>query len=146
MSILTTGPIKIKCHCGFFNAISDNNTIGVVNPKDGALVWRHTPLINTNGKGLLRSGEQQDTVISAIGDRITAWSASDGRIVWETRVDGVIVEDLEILEQEDGISNADAKDAIVLLGEGGHGVKRIDGKTGRVKWAYQDARSVVLSF
>jgi outer membrane protein assembly factor BamB len=120
--------------------ISENRTIGAINPKDGAVVWRQVPPLDANGKGLLRSGENQDTVISAIGDRITAWSSSDGRVVWETRVDGAIAEDLEILEQEDGITNADSKDAIVLLSEGSQGVKRLDGKTGRVKWSYQDAR------
>lgn len=120
--------------------ISENHTIGVVNPKDGALVWRQAPSPDANGKSLLRSGDDQDTVISAIGDRITAWSSSDGRIVWEVRIDGAVVEDLEILEQEDGITNADSKDAIVLLREGSQGVKRLDGKTGRVKWTYQDAR------
>lgn len=125
--------------------ISQNQTIGVVNPKDGALVWRQAPVPGTHGKGALRAGEDQDTVVSAVGDRITAWSASDGRVVWENRISGAIVEDLEILEQEDGITNTDAKDAIVLLSEGNHGVKRLDGKTGRVKWTYQDTRQATNS-
>jgi outer membrane protein assembly factor BamB len=120
--------------------ISQNQTVGAVNPKDGALVWRQAPPAATHGRGTLRAGEDQDTVVSAVGDRITAWSASDGRIVWETAVDGAIVEDLEILEQEDGITNTEAKDMIVLLAEKSQGVKRLDGKTGRVKWSYQDTR------
>lgn len=120
--------------------ISQNHTIGAVNPKDGALVWRQVPASGPQGKGTLRAGEDQDTVISAVGDCITAWSASDGRIVWEHRVNGAIVEDLEILEQEDGITNAEAKDAVVLLSEAIHGVQRLDGKTGRVKWTYKDTR------
>ena len=118
--------------------VSENGTIGAVNPKDGALVWRSTP--GASGNGHLRAGEEQDTVISAVEDRIVAWSASDGRVVWETRIDGAIAEDLEILEQEDGISNNEAKDAIVLVGQGVNGVKRIDGKTGRVKWTFEDTR------
>ncbi|KAH7115820.1 hypothetical protein B0J11DRAFT_469751 [Dendryphion nanum] len=119
--------------------ISQNNTVGAVNPKDGALVWRHAPPQGLTGAGTLRAGEDQDSVVSGAGDRITAWSASDGRIVWETKVDGATVEDVEILEQEDGITNNDVKDVIVLLSKGEQGVKRLDGKTGRVKWTYSDA-------
>ncbi|KAH9874151.1 hypothetical protein IAQ61_004780 [Plenodomus lingam] len=119
-------------------SLSQNQTIGAVNPKDGALVWRQHFSLEPHSKGHLRSGIEQDTVISAVGDRITAWSASDGRLVWETVVDGAVVEDLEILEQEDGMTINEAKDAIVLLSDTTHGVKRLDGKTGRVKWTYED--------
>ena len=120
--------------------LSHNQTVGAVNPKDGALVWRQAPPAGSQGRGALRAGEDQDTVVSAVGDHITAWSASDGRIVWEHRADGAIVEDLEILEQEDGIPNAETKDTIVLLGGNTQGVRRLDGKTGRVKWTHQDTR------
>ncbi|KAL5420702.1 hypothetical protein PMIN04_006267 [Paraphaeosphaeria minitans] len=116
--------------------VSENGTIGAINPKDGALVWRSDRGISGNGH--LRAGEDQDMVISAVGNRIAAWSASDGRIVWEHSIDGAIAEDLEILEQEDGISHSDAKDAIVLVAHGSSGVKRLDGKTGRVKWTFDD--------
>lgn len=121
-------------------SISQNQTIGAVNPKDGALVWRHHFPSEPRGKGHLRSGDEQDTVISAIGDRITAWSAADGRLVWETSVSGAVVEDLEIPEQEDGMTINEAKDAIVLLSDGTNGVKRLDGKTGLVKWTFDDVR------
>ncbi|KAF2681782.1 DUF1620-domain-containing protein [Lentithecium fluviatile CBS 122367] len=117
--------------------VSDNGTIGAVNPKDGALVWRSAS--GPSSKGHLRGGDEQDTVVGAVGDRITAWSASDGRIVWESRADGAIVEDLEILEQEDGITNSDAKDAVVLLADSSPRVKRLDGKTGRAKWTFTDS-------
>lgn len=125
-------------------SISQNQTIGAINPKDGALVWRQHAVSEPTGKGHLRAGSDQDTVISAVGDRVTAWSASDGRLVWETSVEGSDVEDLEILEQEDGITNNEAKDAVVLVAGGSHGVKRLDGKTGRVKWTYEDTRLAIL--
>ena len=121
-------------------SISQNQTIGAVNPKDGALVWRQHFPSEPHGEGHLRSGIDQDIVISAVGDRITAWSASDGRLVWETNLAGAVVEDLEILEQEDGMTINAAKDAIVLLADSTHGVKRLDGKTGQVKWTYEDTR------
>jgi ER membrane protein complex subunit 1 len=122
--------------------ISQNNTIGAVNPKDGALVWRQAPPSGEPSKGTLRAAADQDAVVSGVGDRITAWSASDGRIVWENRVNGAIVEDLEMLEQEDGMTNAEAKDAVVLLGGASARVQRLDGKTGRAKWTHQDTRQV----
>lgn len=118
--------------------VSENGTVGAINPKDGALVWRSTPGISSNGH--LRAGEDQDTVVSALEDRIVAWSTSDGRIAWETKLVGAVVEDLEILEQEDGISNNGGKDAIVLVGHGINGVKRLDGKTGHIKWTFEDTR------
>ncbi|KAF1943313.1 DUF1620-domain-containing protein [Clathrospora elynae] len=119
-------------------SISQNQTIGAVNPKDGALVWRQHFPSEPRGRGHLRSGHEQDIVISAIGERITAWSASDGRLVWETTVGSAVVEDLEILEQEDGMTINEAKDVIVLLADSSNSVKRLDGKTGRAKWTFED--------
>ncbi|CAN9084655.1 unnamed protein product [Alternaria alternata] len=119
-------------------SISQNQTIGAINPKDGALVWRQHLASQPGQKGHLRSGNEQDTVISAVGNRVTAWSASDGRLVWETSVEGAAVEDLEILEQEDGMTISAAKDAIVLTTDGSSSVKRLDGKTGRAKWTFED--------
>lgn len=125
-------------------SISENQTIGAINPKDGALVWRQHSASEPRSKGHLRAADEQDTIISAVGNQVTAWSSSDGRLVWETTVDGSVVEDLEILEQEDGITKDEAKDAIVLVSGTNHGVKRLDGKTGRVKWTYEDTRSVTI--
>lgn len=120
--------------------LSHKNVIGAVNPRDGALVWRHSfsSSANDTHDGSLRSGEGQDTIIGAVGDHIIAWSASDGRLVWENKFHGVIVEDLEILEQEEGVPAGEVKDAIILLSDATQGVKRLDGKTGRTKWTYQD--------
>lgn len=127
-------------------SISQNQTIGAINPKDGALVWRQHLSAAPSGQGHLRSANEQDSVIGAVGDRITAWSAADGRLVWETVVSGAVVEDLEILEQEDGMTINEAKDAVVLLADGTHGVKRLDGKTGLVKWTFEDTRFVACLF
>jgi len=121
-------------------SISQNHTIGAINPRDGALVWRQHFSAEPRGSGHLRAGHEQDTIVSAVGDRVTAWSASDGRLVWETSVGGAVVEDLEILEQEDGTTINEAKDALVLLSGDGSGLKRLDGKTGRAKWTYEDTR------
>lgn len=121
-------------------SISQNQTFGAINPKDGALVWRQHFPTESHGQGHLRAGHEQDTVISAAGDRVAAWSASDGRLVWEIRVGGAVVEDLEILEQEDGITVNEAKDAIILHSGDSCGVTRLDRKTGRAKWRFEDTR------
>jgi outer membrane protein assembly factor BamB len=124
-------------------SISQNQTIGAVNPKDGALVWRQHFSAAPHGQGHLRAGHEQDTVVSAVGDRIAAWGASDGRLVWETSLGGATVEDLEILEQEDGMTINEAKDAVVLLSGASNGVKRLDGKTGQAKWTFEDTRLAI---
>ncbi|EMD92899.1 hypothetical protein COCC4DRAFT_81669 [Bipolaris maydis ATCC 48331] len=122
-------------------SLSDNNTVAAINPKDGALVWRH-PLpaaAAADDVAHLRAGNEQDTVISALGQRVVAWSASDGRLVWDTATPAARVEDLEILEQEDGMSIDAAKDVLVLLAaDASLSVKRLDGKTGQPKWTHED--------
>ncbi|KAF2493052.1 DUF1620-domain-containing protein [Lophium mytilinum] len=120
--------------------LSDKLVIGAVNPKDGELVWRQPLSSSTNTtEGYLRAGEDQDTVISAAGDQVAAWSSSDGRYVWGSKFPGSTVKDLEILELPDSKADRDVKDAIVLLSGGVQGVKRLDGKTGIVRWTYEDA-------
>jgi outer membrane protein assembly factor BamB len=117
-------------------ALAGNQTIGAINPKDGALVWRQHFPATSRGRVHLRNAHGQDTVVSAAGGRIAAWSASDGRLVWETSSGEATVEDLEMLEQ----------DALVLLAEGSTStVQRLDGKTGRAKWTFEDTRSARLS-
>jgi outer membrane protein assembly factor BamB len=123
-------------------SLSEKLVIGAVNPKDGELVWRQP--LSTTGEGFLRAGEDQDTVISAAGDEVIAWSASDGRYVWSSKSAGSTVKDLEILELPDSKAAKGSKDAVVLLSGAIQGVKRLDGKTGTVKWTYEDARCVTL--
>ncbi|OCK85638.1 DUF1620-domain-containing protein [Lepidopterella palustris CBS 459.81] len=119
--------------------LSNKLILAAVNPKDGATVWRqalsHPPNIT---EGFLRAGEEQDTVVSAVGGEVTAWSTSDGRFVWKTKFPDTIVKDVEILELEGGRTSREAKDAIILLSGGEHVIKRLDGKTGAVKWTYED--------
>ncbi|KAL5118742.1 hypothetical protein ACEQ8H_003419 [Pleosporales sp. CAS-2024a] len=119
-------------------SISPNRTIAAINPKDGALVWRQHLPATPRGPAHLLSAHDQDTVVSAVGDRIAAWSASDGRLVWDNTVSGAVVEHLQVLEHADGSTVGEAKDVVVLLSGGAHGVKRLDGKTGLAKWTFED--------
>ena len=60
--------------------------LGAINPKDGAVIWRQRladPAQNHTTAGLLKAGEGGDTLITAIGSKVQAWDATDGRLVWE---------------------------------------------------------------
>lgn len=121
--------------------LSERNVLAAVNPKDGTIVWRQLLSSSSNStSGFLRAGDDQDVIISGVDGQIAAWRASDGRLAWSTIAGASSVKDLEILELEDGLSTAGAKDAIVLSEPGLPTVSRIDGKDGHVKWQYEDNR------
>ena len=123
--------------------LSESGAIGAVNPKDGSLVWRQfvSPASNATN-AILRAGESQDVVLSAVDNTITAWGASDGKQIWkEITADGKI-SDIQILESA-GIESADAvKDAIVVADDGRAHIKRLEGRTGRTVWSHTDERFV----
>ena len=122
-------------------AVSQNHTLGAINPKDGALVWRQQlQAANAPNRAHLRAPAGQDTLISAVGNRISAWSAADGRLAWETSVADAVVEDLEMMPLQHNGQPIDAPaDAVVLLSHQRPAVQRLHGKTGRAKWTFDDA-------
>lgn len=114
--------------------------LGAVNPKDGSVVWRQS-LPTANTPGILKFGEDQDTLISASGNVVNGWSSADGKFAWSYDLGGNQVVDLGILDSvhaEAGI----AKDAVVLVAGANPMVQRLDSKTGDVKWTYKDSRFV----
>lgn len=123
--------------------ISEKSIVGAVNPRDGAIVWRQdlTQLGSAPGaEGFLRASDGEGTVVSAVGEKVTAWGASDGKLHWESKVSGGVVKDLELLELEDGRTNNHARDVIVLSEGKGGLVQRLDAATGAVKWVFKDDR------
>lgn len=76
-------------------------------------------------------------MVSAVGGDVAAWSASDGRQVWENRFDSGPVVDLELAESG---QEQVATDAIVLSGEKDGVVRRLDGTNGNVRWEFRDDR------
>ena len=118
--------------------LSEKGVIGAVNPRDGSLVWRQNlerPANSTNSH--LRAGQNQDVVISALDNEVVAWSAADGRQVWSVGL-GEAIQDLEILELDEGKEGVKVKDALILSGETRPQVARINAATGETKWTFVD--------
>jgi len=124
--------------------LSESGAIGAVNPKDGSIIWRQfisSPSNATNG--ILKAGESQDVVVSAIGNTIATWGASDGKLVWKENTANGKISDLQILETT-GIESADGvKDVIVVVEDGHTHIKRLDGKTRKTVWSHTDERFVL---
>jgi outer membrane protein assembly factor BamB len=122
--------------------LSERSVIGAVNPKDGALVWRQPlPSAINSTAAFLRTGEDQDVVVSATDSQVAAWTASDGRLIWShTFPEEGLIKDVTLLELVDGASSNGVKDVLVLF-QGSHPiVQRLDGTTGDIKWQYGDMR------
>lgn len=134
-----------KSKASLLYTLSDRAILGAVNPKDGAIVWRQDLLHNANTSQLfLRAGEEQDTVVSAVGHQINAWTAGDGKLVWSKSIEHGLVKDLEILELQ-GATNANGVKDVLVLYHGSHGgLQRLDGETGELKWEYADKRRVFI--
>ncbi|KAL4808685.1 hypothetical protein BDV18DRAFT_167693 [Aspergillus unguis] len=121
--------------------LSDKKLLGAVNPKDGALLWRQNlsrPESEHQTQGLLRASGGTNAVVSASGDYVSAWSALDGKLIWENWSPKMPVIDLELLELEDASAAPSVRDAIALSGGQAGSVKRLDGLTGEIKWEYHD--------
>ena len=119
--------------------LSDLGVLGAVRPANGKVVWRQF-LAAQNGTsegGFLRPVEGEDTVVSAIGQRLDAWDAASGRQRWGGSFEGSI-KDLEIVETVPG--GTEIRDVLLLSEVGGKGIlRRINGETGDVTWEYKDA-------
>ena len=118
--------------------LSEQGVVGAVNPRDGSIVWRHLLAGNKTESraGFLRASNDQDVIVSGLRNQVASWSAADGRLSWDFAVDGN-VEDVEILELDDGKAVSGSKDAIVLSSGANAAVYRLDGTSGITKWRHQ---------
>lgn len=118
--------------------LSDLGVLGAVRPANGKVVWRQF-LSGQNGTGeggFLRPVEGESTVVSAIGQRVDAWDAANGRQRWGSSFEGSI-KDLEVVETVPG--GAEIRDVLLLSETGGKGtLRRLSGATGDVVWEYKD--------
>jgi ER membrane protein complex subunit 1 len=115
--------------------LSEKLVLGAVNPKDGSLVWRQHLVEgaanHTNSKGFLRAGAGESTVCSALGQYVRAWDAASGRMVWEWRGEGSII-DIDVIDIAGG-----SKDVVALVesvDEGMVSISRMSATNGKQKW------------
>ena len=113
--------------------------LGAINPKDGAVIWRQRlpdPAVNYTTPGLLRAAEGGDTLVSAVGAKVQAWDATDGRLAWEwDGGDGTKVVDVTL--------SAESGKYVLVLSEGkgsGFVVKNLAADTGEILWESSDTR------
>ena len=113
--------------------------LGAVNPKDGAVIWRQRladPAQNYSTPGLLRAGEGDDTLVSAVDGKVQAWDATDGRLVWEwDGGDGTKVVDVK--------PSAEGGKYVLVLSEGEGStfvVRKLAADDGKVVWESGDSR------
>jgi hypothetical protein len=118
--------------------LSDLGVLGAVNPGVGSVVWRQL-LADHEGAsqtGFLRPIEGENTVVSAIGNRVDTWDALSGKAIWGTSFEGV-AKDLEVMETAAG--STEAKDVLALFEEDGNTyLRKLKGTTGNVAWEFKD--------
>ena len=119
---------SVSSKASLLYTLSERLIVGAINPKDGDLVWRQD--LNNGGierrtsLGILRAANNTNLLISSVGNRIRAWDASEGRLVWEREEKGMI-QSLELLEVDPMIvSMTDSK---VYL-------SRLNGMNGKMIW------------
>lgn len=126
--------------------ISDKSILGAVNPRDGALIWRKDLSragFPTNKGGILRGSDGHNAVVGAAGNYISSWTAQDGKLIWENKLQDGVVADIELLELEEASATSGARDTLALVGSESAGiVRRLDGNTGKTKWESKDTRLV----
>lgn len=125
---------SINSKASLIYTLSDKLVLGALNPKDGSVVWRQDlgegRESRTDTRGFLRAANSTNVVISAVGDKVRGWEASDGRLAWEWEGRGT-VRSLALLEI----------DPMVILED--HGILRIarlNAMTGKMIWEIADKR------
>ena len=121
--------------------LSDQLVLGAVNPKDGALVWRHDlaerPDDRRAARGLLRAASGSGAVVSAAKDSVRAWDAASGRLLWEWVGKGA-VRSLEVLDRtgapKDVLAMTQVGDA-----NGAPKVTRLSAEDGSVVWEVEQS-------
>lgn len=126
--------------------LSDKAVLGAINPRDGSVVWRQSiagaPQENTT-QSFLVAGETDGKVVAAIGDIVTAWDASSGRLVWSHRTspDSEVV-DLQPVSVLGSSTEGAVQDIVILTqsqtGDGVYTITRMDGDGSSVRWQHID--------
>lgn len=112
--------------------LSEKNVLGALNPKDGSIVWRqHLGDIDTlpQAPGILRAVNNTDLIYTAIGNRVSSWDATNGRLVSEWYGEGN-VKSMELLEVDP---------LVVFEGDGISTLVRLNSANAKMMWEVKDA-------
>nr|KMM67720.1 hypothetical protein CPAG_04052 [Coccidioides posadasii RMSCC 3488] len=121
--------------------LSEQSILGAVNPKDGSLVWRQNLSdysVGVASSRLLEAVDGEDAVVSATGSNVLAWGASDGKLLWTTRLDDASIVDLKLTAFQSAEPAQAVHDSIVLSANKYGIIRRLHGVSGSVKWEYKD--------
>ena len=131
---------SIASKASLLYTLSNRLVLGAVNPKDGSIIWRQQLVDRAQNEtvpGFMKAGEGGKTLVTAIGETVESWDATDGRLTWQWKGNGTI-KSLETTERgNDVIVLSEATDTLVI-------VRKISTETGAVLWEHRDTRSVNL--
>lgn len=133
--------------------ISDKAVLGAINPRDGALLWRHPlagqPLSEASTSYLVH-GDRDGQIVSGYDGTVAAWDAFDGRLIWEYRLPaGTSVAGLQTVPYSGSTTPGAPQDVVVIAAPSNTSVHasviRIaaDGSTPR--WTYEDSASGTIA-
>lgn len=113
--------------------LSENNVVAAINPRDSAIIWRHQLTFDKNITGHLRVNRDSDTIKTAIGSRISAWSSADGRLEWDFALASGVIKDIQLLKQ----------DVVVLLEDSTNKITYVHGQDGVAGWSYTEREHAI---
>ena len=112
--------------------LSEKLVLGAINPRDGSLVWRQDLAEGAKNRtfvrGFLRAPNNTNVVVSAAGNIVRAWDATDGRMIWEKEERGTI-HSLSLLAVDPMVVSED---------KGVVSISRLNGMNGKMIWEVQN--------
>ena len=124
--------------------LSEKSVLAAVNPKDGAVVWRHILVSNSSAAASrLVASSNQDTLFTVVDGNVNAWHAADGRLIWAKTFEDSNVKDSTSVGPLAGEERKQG-DALVLVEGVRPGVYRLDGMSGNTIWVAEDSRHAFL--
>jgi len=133
---------QVSSNASLLYTISDKAVLGAVNPKDGALLWRQAlagqPIENASAAYIVTGDDGK--IISAYDQKVAAWDALDGKLLWDYVVEPTaVIRDLQAVPILGGIADGTSQD-VVVLSESVDGtsatITRINGDSNVPRWQY----------
>ena len=119
---------SVSSKASLLYTLSEKLIVGAVNPKDGSVVWRQDlaegAQNRTTVQGFLRAANNTNIVVSAAGNKVRGWDATEGRMIWEREEKG-IVRSLSLLEVDP---------MVVVQDSGNVRISRLNGMNGKMIW------------